>query len=124
MAEVGNVTAVHVLVTCWGRRVADMQPHQIKDRITATIDDWDTRKAIRIMNNIHEAHELMAELPCPHLEALRDAFREMARERSGPRGALKQAWYEYAQQMLDDARKRERKGVVSLYDIRPRGGIE
>jgi hypothetical protein len=104
----------------------DMQPHQIKDRITATIDDWDTRKAIRIMNNILEAHEMMAELPQVHLEALRDAFREMARDRTGPRGALKRAWYEYAEQMLADARKRGREGVYSLYDTHPhpRGGIE
>jgi hypothetical protein len=39
----------------------------------------------------------------------------MAQDRTGPRSKIKQAWYEFAQQALEDARTRERKGVLGLY---------
>jgi hypothetical protein len=67
------------------------------------------------MDNIHEAMELLAQISPPVLEALRDAFKEMAEDRTGARGDLKAAWFHYTQKALDDARARERQGLFGLH---------
>ena len=51
----------------------------------------------------------------PILEALRDALKEMAEDRTGPRRDLKAAWFQYTQKALDDARARERQGLFGLH---------
>jgi hypothetical protein len=66
------------------------------------------------MDNIHEATELVTQISPPVLEALRDAFKEMAEDRTGPRGDLRAAWFHYIQKALDDARVRERQGLFDL----------
>jgi hypothetical protein len=68
-----------------------------------------------IMDNIHEAMELLTQISPPVLEALRDALKEMAEDRTGPRGDLKAAWFHYTQKALDDARVRERQGLFGLH---------
>jgi hypothetical protein len=40
-----------------------MQPYQIKEKVASAINDQDLRKSIRVMNDIHEAHEPMHDLP-------------------------------------------------------------
>jgi hypothetical protein len=93
-----------------------MQPYQIKEKVASAINDQDLRKSIRVMNDIHEAHEPMHDLPRTHLEALRDAPLEMSKDRTGPRGELKAAWYKYAATALDDACRRERDDVLGFYE--------
>jgi hypothetical protein len=95
-------------------RWADM-PHRIKQQVRTAIDTPELRRAIRIMDNIHEAMELLTQLSPPALEALRDALKEMAEDRTGPRGDLKAAWFQYTQKALDDARVRERQEVFGLH---------
>jgi hypothetical protein len=90
-------------------------PHRIKQQVRTAIDTPELRKAIRIMDNIHEAMELLTQISPPVLEALRDALKEMAEDRTGPRGDLKAAWFHYTQKALDDARARERQGLFGLH---------
>jgi hypothetical protein len=92
-----------------------MPTQRIKQQVASAIENPDLRKAIRVMDNIREAHEVMCTLPAPILEVLRDELLRMAQDRTGARGKLKQAWYEFAQQALEDARMRERKDVLGLY---------
>jgi hypothetical protein len=94
-----------------------------KQLVAAAIDNPDLRKAVRIMDNIREARELMDELPPPVLEVLRDTFKRLATGRTGPYGDLKAAWLHYAQQALDDARVRERQETFGTYqnDVGPKG---
>ena len=93
-----------------------MPTQMIKQQVASAIENPDLRKAIRVMDNIREAHEVMSTLPAPILEVLRDELLHMAQDRTGPRGKLKHAWYEFAQQAsLEDARTRERKGVLGLH---------
>ncbi len=54
-------------------------------------------------------------LPPPVLEAVRDEFDRMARERTGPRGELKRAWFNYTKQALEDARLRDRQDTFGMY---------
>ncbi len=62
---------------------------------------------------------LLTTLPPPVLEAVRDEFKEMANERTGPRGELKRAWLNYTQQALEDARLRDRQETFGMYkDLR------
>jgi hypothetical protein len=90
-------------------------PHRIKQQVRTAIDTPELRRAIRIMDNIHEAMESLTQISPPVLEALRDAFKEMAEDRTGPRGDLKAAWLHYTQKALDDARVRERQGLFGLH---------
>jgi hypothetical protein len=92
-----------------------MPTQRIKQQVASAIENPDLRKAIRVMDNIREAHEVMCTLPAPILEVLRDELLRMAQDRTGARGKLKQAWYEFAQRALEDARTRERKDVLGLY---------
>ena len=92
-----------------------MPTQRIKQQVASAIENSDLRKAVRVMDNIREAHEVMCTLPAPILEVLRDELLRMAQDRTGARGKLKQAWYEFAQQALEDARTRERKDVLGLY---------
>jgi hypothetical protein len=57
-----------------GMRVGRM-PHRIKQQVRTAIDTPELRRAIRIMDNIHEAMELLTQISPPVLEALRDAFK-------------------------------------------------
>jgi hypothetical protein len=91
-----------------------------KQLVASAIDNPDLRKAVRIMDNIREARELMDELPPPVLEVLRDTFKRLAAGRTGPYGDLKAAWLRYAQQALDDARVRERQEMFENNEA-PRG---
>jgi hypothetical protein len=50
-------------------------PHRIKQQVRTAIDTPELRRAIRIMDNIHEAMELLTQISPPVLEALRDAFK-------------------------------------------------
>jgi tryptophan 2,3-dioxygenase len=52
-------------------------PHRIKQQVRTAIDTPELRRAIRIMDNIHEAMELLTQISPPVLEALRDALKEM-----------------------------------------------
>ena len=70
-------------------------PHRIKQQVPTAIDTPELRRAIRIMDNIHEAMELLTQISPPVLEALRDAPKEMAEDRTGPRDDLKAAWFHY-----------------------------
>ena len=88
-----------------------MPTQRIKQQVASAIENPDLRKAIRVMDNIREAHDVMWTLPAPILGVLRDELLRMAHDRTGPRGKLKQACHEFAQQALD-ARTRERKGVL------------
>jgi len=90
-------------------------PHRIKQQVRTAIDTPELRKAIRIMDNIHEAMELLTQISPPVLDALRDALKEMAEDRTGPSGDLKAAWFHYTQKALDDARVRERQGLFGLH---------
>ena len=92
-----------------------MPTQMINQQVASAIKNPDFCKAIRVMDNIREAHEVMSTLPAPILEVLRDELLHMAQDRTGPRGKLKHAWYEFAQQALEDARTRERKGVLGLH---------
>ena len=94
--------------------LSDM-PHRIKQQVRTAIDTPELRRAIRIMDNIHEAMELLTQISPLVLEALRDALKEMAEDRTGPRGDLKAAWFHYTQKALDDARVRERQGIFGLH---------
>ncbi len=116
----GHLLAVlnlHIFLLNYARECAlnDMPTQRIKQQVASAIENPDLRKAIRVMDNIREAHEVMCTLPAPILEVLRDELLRMAQDRTGPRGKLKQAWYEFAQQALEDARTRERKDVLGLY---------
>jgi hypothetical protein len=75
----------------------------------------ETIKACAVLAQVHAAMELMTDLPPPALEALRDAFKEMAETRTGPRGELKRAWLNYTEQALHDARFRERQETFGMY---------
>jgi hypothetical protein len=96
-------------------RVPPCNQYQITEKVASAINDQDLRKSIRVMNDIHEVHEPMHDLPRLHLEALRDAPLEMSQDRTGPRGELKAAWYKYATTaLLDDACRRERGDVLGF----------
>jgi hypothetical protein len=62
---------------------------------------------------------LLATLPPSALEALREEFEVMARERTGPPGALQRAWVAYIQHAIDDARLREQQATFAMFgDVR------
>jgi hypothetical protein len=89
-------------------------PHRIKQQVRTAIDTPELRRAIRIMDNIHEAMELLAQISPPVLEALRDAFKEMAEDRTGARGDLKAAWFHYTQRRWTTPARANGKGF-SVY---------
>jgi hypothetical protein len=93
-----------------------MHPNQLKQLVKTAIEEDELRKAIRVMDNIREAHETLSYLSIPTLEALRDELHAMALDRTGPRKALKVAWCKYAEQMLKDAHRRQREGPFGLYE--------
>jgi hypothetical protein len=86
-----------------------------KQLVASALDNPDLRKAVRIMDNIREALELMDELPPPVLEVLRDTFKRLGADRMGPYPDLKDAWLHYVQRAVDDARERERQEVFGAY---------
>jgi hypothetical protein len=87
----------------------------IKANVAAALKSEEAVRACAVRQHLHEAMMLLATLPPPALEALRDEFEVMARERTGPRGALKRAWVAYIQQAIDDARLHEQQGTFAMY---------
>jgi hypothetical protein len=83
--------------------------------ISAALQSEDIVKAASVISNVHEAMMTLASLDPPALEALRDEFEEMAKTRTGPRGVLKRAWFEFTKAMIEDAKIRERQGEFGLY---------
>jgi 5'-deoxynucleotidase YfbR-like HD superfamily hydrolase len=88
---------------------------RLRMHVETALKSPETIKACAALALVHEAMELLTELPPPALEALRDAFKEMAETRTGPRGELKKAWLNYTQQALEDARFRERQETFGMY---------
>jgi hypothetical protein len=92
---------------------------RIKANVAVALESEETVQACAVRQHVHEAMMLLATLPPPALEALRDEFEVMAMEQTGPRGALKRAWVVYIQQAMDDARRREQQGTFAMSsDIR------
>jgi hypothetical protein len=93
-------------------------PH-IKSSVADALKSEETVRACAVRQHVHEAMMLLATLPPSALEALREEFEVMARERAGPQGALKRAWVVYIQHAIDGARLRERQGTFPMYtDVR------
>jgi hypothetical protein len=90
-------------------------PH-IKSSVAAALKSEETVRACAVRQHVHEAMMLLATLPPSALEALREEFEVMARERTGPQGALKRAWVVYIQHAIDDAQLRERQGTFATAD--------
>ena len=91
-------------------------PHpQLRMHVETALKSPETIKACTILALVHHAMELLSGLSPPALEALVDAFKEMAETRTGPRGELKRAWLEYTQQALHDARFRESQETFGMY---------
>jgi hypothetical protein len=65
---------------------------RIKASVAAALKSEETVRACAVRQHVHEAMMLLAMLPPSALEALREEFEVMARERTGPRRALKRAW--------------------------------
>jgi len=87
--------------------------------VSAALKSPETVKACAVLQHVHEAMTLLTTLPPPVLEAVRDEFEAMAKERTGPRGELKRAWFTYTQQALEDARLRDRQDTFGMYkDLR------
>ncbi len=57
---------------------------------------------------------LLTTLPPPVLEAVRDEFKEMANERTGPRGELKRAWLNCTQQASGCATAKKLSGCTRI----------
>ncbi len=92
---------------------------RIKMTVATALQSPETRKACTVLEYVHAAMTILTELPPPVVEALRDEFKKMAEERTGPRGELKRAWQNYTQQALDDARIRDRQESYGMYrDLR------
>jgi hypothetical protein len=97
-------------------------PHQIKEHVHQAIKNEDMRKAVRLMDCIREANELMTELPAVCVEVLRDELRKMTQDcAAGPQSELKRAFLEYTQTVLDDAKRRERPDALIMYGGRVKG---
>lgn len=92
------------------------EPHpRLRMHVETALKSPETIKACTVLAQVHQTMELLSDSPIPALEALRDAFKEMAQTQTGPQGELKQAWLTYVEQALHDARFREHQETFGMY---------
>jgi hypothetical protein len=88
---------------------------RIRMNVRDALQSPETVTACAVLQHVHDAMTLLTTLSPPVLEAVRDEFDRMARERTGPPGELKRAWFNYVQQALADARLRDQQDTFGMY---------
>jgi hypothetical protein len=88
---------------------------RIRMHVATALKSPETVKACAVLDHIHAAMVTLDELPVPALEALRDELEDMAKTRTGARGALKRAWFDYIEEPLDAARRRDRQEFFGMH---------
>src|SRR5258708_19515954 len=66
------------------------EPHpRLRMHVETALKSPETIKACTVLAQVHQTMELLSDSPIPALEALRDAFKEMAHTQTGPQRQLK-----------------------------------
>jgi hypothetical protein len=87
--------------------------------VREALQSSEIRNACAVLSNVHAAMMLVDTLSPATIEALRDEFDRMAKERTGPRGELKHAWTDYMRQALHDALLRKQQDALGMYAAAP-----
>jgi hypothetical protein len=85
------------------------------ESVRDAIQSEEIRNACAVLSNVHSAIVLVGKLQPTTIEALRDEFDRLAKERTGPRSELKHAWADYMRQALDDTLLRRQLDPMSMY---------
>jgi hypothetical protein len=90
-------------------------PHRIEQPVRTAIDTPELGRAIRIMDNIHQAMESLTQISRPVLEPCATHSRKWRRMERARVVTSRASWFHYTQKALEDAPARERQKAFSAY---------